>query len=79
MAGKASEYQRGEMDIHEQHDTFLRVMGVTKWASLAVATGVLFLTLLFCTAAGFATALISAVIVLAIGVLALRERAAPAH
>jgi len=79
MAGTASEYHRGEMDIHEQASTFQLVMGVSKWASLAIASGVLFLTLWFCTAAGFLTALVSAVILLAIGIFALRQRAAPAH
>ena len=79
MAGKASDYHHGEMDIHAQQQTFVSVMTVSKWASLAIAVGVLFLTLWFCTAAGFLTALISAVALLAVGIFALRERAAPAH
>ncbi len=79
MAGKALEYHRGEMDIHEQASTFHMVMGMTKWASLAIVSGVLFLTLWFCTDAGLGTAFISAAILLAIGIFALRERAAPAH
>jgi len=79
MAGTASEYHRGEMDIHEQASTFHLVMGVSKWASLVIAAGVLFLTLWFCTTAGFGTALISAVILLAIGVFALRQGTASAH
>jgi len=79
MAGQVAEYHRGEMDIHEQSQTFHMVMGMTKWASLAVAAGVLFLTLWFCTGAGFGAAFISAVILLAIGIFALRQRADPAH
>ena len=79
MAGKALEYHRGEMDIHEQASTFHMVMGMTKWASLAIVSGVLFLTLWFCTGAGFGTAFISAAILAIIGIFALRERAAPAH
>ena len=79
MAGAPSEYHRGEMDIHAQAQTFHAVMIGTKWASLAVAVGVLFLTLWFCTAAGFGTALITAVILLVVGIFALRQRAAPAH
>jgi len=79
MAGTASDYNRGEMDIQEQASTFQKVMGMTKWASLAVAAGVLFLTLWFCTGAGFGAAFISAVILLAIGIFALRQRADPAH
>jgi hypothetical protein len=54
-------------------------MVMTKWAALAVAVGVVFLTLWFCTAAGLGTAFISAIILLAVGVFALRQRAAPAH
>ena len=79
MAGTASEHHHGEMDIHAQQQTFHSVMIMSKWASLAVAVAVLFLTLWFCTAAGLGTAFISAIIVLAIGVFALRQRAAPAH
>jgi len=79
MAGKALDYHRGEMDIHEQSQTFHMVMGMTKWASLAVVSGVLFLTLWFCTGAGFGTAFISGAILAAVGIFALRERAAPAH
>ena len=79
MAGQASEYHRGEMDIHAQAQTFHAVMIGTKWASLAIVVGVLFLTLWFCTPAGFGTAFISAVLLLAIGIFALRQRAAPAH
>jgi len=79
MSGQASEYHRGEMDIHAQAQTFHSVMIMTKWASLAIAVGVTFLTLWFCTTAGFGTALLSAVVLGAIGIFALRQRAAPAH
>ena len=75
MAGQASEYHRGEMDIHAQQATFHR--GHDRRPNgprLAIAAGVLFLTLWFCTAAGFFTAFISAVVLLAVGIFALRER-----
>ncbi len=78
MAGQASDYHRGEMDIHAQAQTFHNVMIMSKWASLAIIVGVVFLTLWFCTPAGFGTAFISAVILLAVGIFALRQRAAPA-
>jgi hypothetical protein len=74
MAGQASEYHRGEMDIHEQVSTFHLVMNITKWGSLAVAAGVLFLTIWFCTPAGFGSAFVSAAVVVVIGVMALRGR-----
>jgi len=79
MAGKASEYHHGEMDIHHQQQTFQSVMTMTKWASLAIVVGVLFLTLWFCTAAGLGTAFVTAVLLAAVGIFALRQRAAPAH
>ena len=62
MAGVPSEYHHGDMDIHAQAQTFHAVMIGTKWASLAIVVGVLFLTLWFCTAAGFFTALVSAIV-----------------
>jgi hypothetical protein len=79
MAGQAGEYHRGEMDIHAQQATFRAVMTGTKWASLAVVVGVLFFSLWFCTTAGFFTALISAAVVLALGIFGLRSRPSPAH
>jgi hypothetical protein len=79
MAGQASDYHRGDMDIHEQVSTFHLVMGLTKWGSLHVAAVVLFLTLWFCTSAGFLGALIAAVVVFALGVLLLRGGKAEGH
>ncbi|HEX4180628.1 MAG TPA: aa3-type cytochrome c oxidase subunit IV [Caulobacteraceae bacterium] len=78
MAEQAHDYHRGEMDIHAQQSTFHAVMTGTKWSSLAVAVGVLFFTLLFCTEAGFGTAFLSAIILAAVGIFGLRSRA-PAH
>jgi hypothetical protein len=75
MAGPASDYHRGEMDITEQTSTFKLVMGLTKWGSLATAVFVLFFTLLFCTDTGFLGSTFVAVVATAIGVLLLRERA----
>jgi hypothetical protein len=72
MANQVSDYHRGEMDIHEQAATYNFVMGLTKWGSLTIAVAVLFLTLWFCTGAGFLGALVTAVVVAAIGVLLLR-------
>lgn len=79
MAGQASQYHRGEMDIHEQESTFHLVMGITKWGSLIVAAAVLLLTLWFCTPAGFLSAVISAGIVFVLGVLLLRSRGDQGH
>lgn len=72
MANPASEYHRGDMDIHEQAKTYEFVMGLTKWGSLAVAVLVLFLTLWFCTGAGFLGALASAIVLAVLGGVFLR-------
>jgi thiamine transporter ThiT len=72
MAGKASEYHRGEMDIHEQVATFHLIMNITKWGSLVIASGLLFLVLWFCTGAGFLAGLISGIVVFVLGSLLLR-------
>jgi hypothetical protein len=72
MANQASDYHRGEMDIHEQATTYAFVMSLTKWGSLAIASALLFLVLCFCTATGFLGALVTAVVAAVIGVLVLR-------
>ena len=79
MAGQASDYHHGDQDIHEQVETFHLVMGITKWGSLAIAATVLFLTLWFCTDAGFFSGLISAAVVVALGIVLLRSKSAEEH
>lgn len=74
MAGASSDYQRGDMNIAEQTATFHLVMGMTKWASLYIASGLLFFTLLFCTQTGFAGSAISAVVMVVLGTLVLRDK-----
>lgn len=75
----AGDYHRGEMDIHEQVATYDAFGKMTKWGSLAVAVLVTFFTLLFCTPAGFVGAAITAVVMTALGIVFLREKAAPGH
>jgi aa3 type cytochrome c oxidase subunit IV len=80
MAGHASEYHRGEMDIHEQVSTFHLVMNITKWGSLVIAAALLTLVIWFCTSAGFLSGVISGAVVLTLGILVLRRGdAAEAH
>jgi len=79
MAGQASDYHRGDMDIHEQVSTFHLVMNITKWGSLHIAAIVLFLVLWFCTGAGFLTAFIVAAVVTALGIVFLREKPSADH
>lgn len=75
----AGDYQRGEMDIQEQAATFAAFNGMTKWGSLAVSVLLLFITLLFCTKAGFVGSAIPAVVLLAGGIFFLRDKPATAH
>ena len=79
MAGNPSDYHRGEMEISEQVSTFHLVMGITKWGSLVIGSFILFITLWFCTAAGFWGGLIPALILVALGVTFLRSKPDGAH
>jgi hypothetical protein len=79
MGNQASDYHRGEMDIHEQAATYDAFGKMTKWGSLAIAVLITFFTLLFCTPAGFIAAAGVAVVMSALGIVFLREKAAPAH
>jgi hypothetical protein len=81
MAGASSEHHRGEMDIAEQVSTFAFFNAMTKWGSLFVAALVLFLTLWFCTGAGFVGAAVTAAVLVAVGVVLLRDKpqSAAAH
>ena len=79
MAGRASDYHRGEMDIQEQVSTFNLVMGMTKWGSLILTSFLLWMVIWFCTSAGFLSGFITGAVVLGLGILLLREKPAAAH
>jgi hypothetical protein len=79
MAGPASDYRRGEMDIQEQESTFQLVMGITKWGSLVLAALLLFLVLWFCTPAGFVSGFVSGAVLLGLGIVLLRSKPEAAH
>jgi hypothetical protein len=74
MAEPASDYHHGDQDIHEQQGTFRSVLIATKWSIVALAAGIAFLTLWFCTSAGFINAAVTGLIIAAVGFFALRER-----
>ena len=76
MAGPASDYHRGDMNIDEQVSTFHLVMGITKWGSLVLASLLLTLVLCFCVGAGFLGSVIPGAILLVLGIVLLRERKA---
>jgi hypothetical protein len=79
MADHGSDYHRGEMDIQEQSATFDLFMGMTKWGSLGIAALLTFITLLFCTEAGFLGSAAAAVVMIVLGVVLLREKPEAAH
>ena len=79
MGDTAGHYHRGDMEIAEQVSTFHGFIGMSKWGSLAIAVGVLFLALVFCAHAGFFQAAGAAVVVTVVGVLILREKPSAGH
>jgi hypothetical protein len=74
MAEPAGDYHRGEMDIHEQAGTYHAFLAVSKWFSLALGATLIFLVIWFCTKAGFLSGFVSGLVILILGVLALRSR-----
>ena len=74
MAAHGHDYHRGDMDIHEQVNTFHAFGALTKWGSLITAVSILVLTLWFATDAGLLGGVVTGVVVFAVGVWALRER-----
>ena len=79
MAEPASDYHRGEMDIHEQVSTYSAFLTVSKWTSLALAAGLVFLTMFFCTEAGFIGSAAAAVVVAIGGFVLLRAKPDAGH
>ncbi|WP_041373663.1 aa3-type cytochrome c oxidase subunit IV [Phenylobacterium zucineum] len=79
MAGPASDYHRGEMDIAEQRSTYHLVMLMTKWGSLYTAALILLLTMWFATEAGFLASFVAAAVMVVIGTLVLREKKSSGH
>ncbi len=79
MADTHSEYHHGQQNAATQVADFRTFAALTKWASLNLGTLILFLALWFCTGVGFFGALITAVIVLAIGIYFLRNKSRPVH
>lgn len=79
MAGPASDYHRGEMDIQEQAATFNLFMGLTKWGSLALVSALSLFVIWFCTPGGFMGGFAVGLVILVLGIVALREKPAAAH
>ena len=74
MAEQADDYHRGEMDIHEQANTYVAFLRISKWFSLVLAVSILFLVVLFSTETGFIGAAGAAFVLLVLGIFFLREK-----
>jgi hypothetical protein len=74
MATHGGDYTRGDMIIEEHEKTYDGFLKMTKWGSLYLAALVLFLTLWFCTPAGFIGSAITALVLVGIGTLVLSEK-----
>jgi hypothetical protein len=79
MAGPASDYHRGEMEIHEQTRTYHSFLVLSKWGSLALVVGVLFFSLWFAVGVGFLGSAVTSVVVLVLGIVFLREKNKTPH
>lgn len=69
----ANAYLHGRMEIEEQDSTYRAFDGLVRFGGLGIGALVLFLTVLFCTKAGFFGALVPTAILLAAGGFALRK------
>ena len=73
-AHHAADYHRGEMDISEQKATYDLFMALTKWGSLLMAVTLGMLTVWFATDFGFLPGAIAGIVLLVIGIVALRKK-----
>jgi hypothetical protein len=74
-----SSYHRGDMDIHEQSSTYSAVNSMMKWCSLALAAGLTFLVIWFCTPGGFFPGLVVGLIITVLGIFGLRSKGDGGH
>ena len=78
-AETAHDYIHGEMEISAQSSMYELFMSMTKWCSLAMAALMVLLVLWFAVGAGFITAAVSAAVVTAVGIFALRGKKTEEH
>jgi hypothetical protein len=79
MAHPPSDHTPGAMDIREQQATFHVFMALTKWGSLYLAAILMWLTIWFCTDAGFVPGLVSFLVIAVLGTLLLKEKPNRSH
>lgn len=68
------DYVRGSMEISEQESTFKLFIFLAKYGSLAIAAVLAFLTIWFMPNGSFFGGLIVAVVLMAVGIFALRSK-----
>lgn len=73
----ASGYKRGSADMGENNATYAGFMAMFAWGGLAVAVGVLFFTIVFCTKLGLLPAAAFSGVVAIVGGFVLSRK--PAH
>lgn len=76
MAGahNTDDYVRGSQEISEQVSTWHLFLALSKWGSLVIAAGLLFLTMWFQPGGSFIAGAIAAIVLLVVGFLALRSK-----
>lgn len=76
MAGahNTDDYVRGSQEISEQVSTWHLFLALSKWGSLVIAAGLLFLTMWFQPGGSFIAGAIAAVVLLVVGFFALRSK-----
>ena len=78
-ADTAHDYVHGEMEISAQNTMFDLFIAMTKWTSLGVSALLVFLVVWFGVGAGFVAAFISAAVLTAVGIVALRSKKSAEH
>ncbi|WP_292051015.1 MULTISPECIES: aa3-type cytochrome c oxidase subunit IV [unclassified Brevundimonas] len=78
-AETAHDHVKGEMEISAQNHMFELFIAMTKWCSLGVSALLVLLVVWFAVGAGFIPAFISAAVVTAVGIFALRGKKEAAH
>lgn len=78
-AETAHDHVHGEMEISAQQSMFQLFIAMTKWTSLGVSALLVLLVVWFAVGAGFIAGFVSAAVVTAIGIFALRGKKTAEH
>ncbi len=75
----AHAYEHGKMEINEQASTYDLFIHLAKWGSLSVAVVLVFLVTWFQPSGSFLVALLAALVLAAVGVVALKSKPQKSH